>query len=323
MRKTTLATTALVMTIGAALGTTPARALSNKTWVSANGVDTFGGVCSLSQPCRTLFSAYLQTAAGGEVGIIGPGDYGTMLISGAISITNDGGGEAAIQAINTSTPGSPSSAIYIDAGSNDVIQLRGLTIDGAATTFPENGISSGRVAGLYVQNCVIKNFRNGGLGIAFSPDTTGALIVSDTTLANNSTGLYVSPWAGTTGVTLERVIVSGSNYYGVMVTGKSTGSVNVTVTDSVISGNPGYGILADPTGGGSFVVMVARSKSVNNGVGVASFGANATVLLSNSTITGNISGLISVNAGVIGSYGNNDIDQNNTNGAPTKTYTQK
>ena len=54
-----------------------------------------------------------------------------------------------------------------------------------------------------------------------------------------------------------------------------------------------------------------------------SFGPSATVLLSNSTIAGNTTGLQAASGGVIGSYGNNNIDKNGTNGAPTTSYALK
>jgi len=69
--------------------------------------------------------------------------------------------------------------------------------------------------------------------------------------------------------------------------------------------------------------MVEHTKSVNNGVGVASLSATATVLISNSTVTGNIGGLSFANGGVLGSYGNNVVDRNGTNGAPSATFTLK
>jgi len=211
----------LATALAALLTVAPAHALPLKTWVAGNGVDVSGSSCSYAQPCRTLFFAYLQTAPGGEVGIIGPGDYGTMLISSAISITNDGGGEAGILAVNSQVGGSPSSAVYVDAGSN-AVQLRGLTIDGAATADNEIGIAFASGASLYVQNCVIKNFRNGGFGIVGGPGTAATLVVSDTTAANNAQGIYLTgPSSGTTNVALERVIVDGSNLYGIIVTGKA------------------------------------------------------------------------------------------------------
>src|SRR5579883_3541898 len=99
-----------------------ASALPTRTWVSGKGSDS--GSCSLASPCRTFAYAIAQTAAGGEIDVLDPAGYGALTITQSISIVNDGVGEAGVQA------GSGGAAITINAGASDVIQLRGLTIEG-------------------------------------------------------------------------------------------------------------------------------------------------------------------------------------------------
>src|SRR5262249_35336099 len=157
MKKTKLAAVALATAIAAVVTTTPVGAApSSKTWIAANGLDG-GGTnppCPIVSPCRTLTYAYSQTNPGGEIGILGPGDYGVLTIQKASSIASDGEGPG-IQPVNAS-------AITINATATDVVQLRGLTLDGAANTssgFEGIGFLSG--AALLVQNCILKNFLNG------------------------------------------------------------------------------------------------------------------------------------------------------------------
>jgi hypothetical protein len=102
------------------LSAAPAQAGPNRTWVSGHGTDSGG--CTRAAPCKTFAFALTQTAAGGEIDVLDPGGYGPVTITKAMSIVNDGVGVAAI--------GAPSgNAITINAGGDDSVHLRGLTID--------------------------------------------------------------------------------------------------------------------------------------------------------------------------------------------------
>ena len=78
------------------LSAAPAQAGPNRTWVSGTGTDS--GACTRAAPCRTFAFALTQTAAGGEIDVLDPAGYGTVTITKAISIVNDGVGVAAIGA---------------------------------------------------------------------------------------------------------------------------------------------------------------------------------------------------------------------------------
>ena len=70
-------------------------------------------------------------------------------------------------------------------------------------------------------------------------------------------------------------------------------------------------------------MFVDRSSSVNNAIGVLSTGtAQAIVFISNSTFTGNGTGLSFAAAGQLLSYKNNSINGNGTDGAPSGFVTQ-
>ena len=81
----------------------PARAQNAKSWVANSGSDA--NPCTLAQPCATFRRAHDQTNAGGEIGVLTPGDYGgfalpngrpQLNITKSIDITNDGTGEASV-----------------------------------------------------------------------------------------------------------------------------------------------------------------------------------------------------------------------------------
>jgi hypothetical protein len=111
------------------------------------------GACALAAPCRTFACALTQTAAGGEIDVLDPAGYGTVTITKAISIVNDGVGVAAIGA-------SSGNAITINAGASDV-HLRGLTIEGLGTG--TNGILFHTGGNLAIENCAVAARRNSSL----------------------------------------------------------------------------------------------------------------------------------------------------------------
>jgi hypothetical protein len=90
----------------------------------------------------------------------------------------------------------------------------------------------------------------------------------------------------------------------------TTQTVNVTISDSVSANNTAAGIGAESDDGMMVSVMVRNSTSANNGTdGLYASGTGATLLVTRSTITGNITGW-SAPTGIVSSYGDNNIDGN-------------
>jgi hypothetical protein len=285
----------------------PAQAQA-RTWVSGVGDDA--NPCSRTAPCKTFAGAISKTAAGGEISVLDPGGFGAVTITKAISLTNDGGGEAGILVAGTN-------AITVAAGPNDVVNVRGLVIDGSGTGLVGIRFNSG--AALHVQNCVIKNFNAAspnGIGIAFTPNAAAQLFVSDTIISNNATsgGILIGTLnAGAAGIlaVLNRVLVEG-NGFGIKFDGTGgTGGINATVRDSVVAGNSGNGIWATaPAGKSNSRIMIDRTAAVNNGTGVLTDGAPSSALLNNSAVTGNNTGLSFTNSATLLSYKNNAVNDN-------------
>ena len=163
------------------LSAAPAHALATRTWVSGHGADS--GACGLAAPCRTFAFALSQTAAGGEIDVLDPAGYGTVNITQAISIVNDGVGVAGIQA------GFGLNGVTINAGATDSVHLRGLTIEGLGSGL--SGILFKTGGNLEIENCVIRDFGN---GINFSPSISSSFSVSNTIASNNSgPGIAIEP----------------------------------------------------------------------------------------------------------------------------------
>lgn len=302
-----------------------AHAQAVRTWVSGVGDDA--NPCSRTAPCKTFAGAISKTAAGGEISVLDPGGYGAVTITKAISITNDNSGEAGILASNTN-------GVTINAGANDVINLRGLIIDGGPPTTPGRvGIRFIGGGALHIQNVVIKNFAAAspnGLGILFAPAGASRLYVSDTVISNNGTaanggGILVKPTGtGSARAFFSNVKVNG-NGFGIVSDGAGSAGpgISLVVHDSMVAGNLNVGIAAVvPVGGQGSNIMIDRVATVANGTGVRADGSATGILLGGSTVTLNGTGLSTVNGGSIFSYGTNNINNNAVDGAATSTMSQ-
>jgi hypothetical protein len=296
----------------------PARAQAFRTVVSGVGDDA--NPCSRTAPCKTFAGAISKTVAGGEITVLDPGGFGAVTITKSISITNDGVGEAAVLAAGTN-------GIIINAGANDVVNLRGLVIDGGPPTLQGlSGISILSAKSVHVQNCVIKNFGAGGrfgISVATSAGTL-QLFVDDTVISNNGSGtsgggVLIRPSGpASTRVVLNRVKVNG-NVFGVRVdeggTAGGTGT-GMVVRDSVVAGNSQSGLsIVAPTGVTGANMFVERTSVIANGTnGVIADGANAVILVANSTITLNITGVATANGGFVFSFKTNNLTSNGGDG---------
>src|SRR5262249_23776503 len=158
---------------------TPAQAATfTKTYVSNTGSDV-NDCSSVATACATFQHAHNQTSGGGEISVVNTGSYGQVVIGKSVQITNDGAGEASIQAI-------PNTALLILAGVGDVASVPGLTIDGRNAG--DVGILVAQASAVHIQNCVIRNIQGiGPFGLLFAANTNSPtqLFVSDTIIFNN------------------------------------------------------------------------------------------------------------------------------------------
>src|SRR5215472_9957449 len=182
MRPTFITAAAIVAALLTLAG--QAQAQANRTFVSGQGSDS--NPCSLAAPCRSFAGALAQTNAGGEITILDPAGYGTVTINKAVSIVNDGVGEAGV------TAASAVDAITVSAGSNDVVNLRGLTLVGGG--IGKNGVNFISGFKLRIQNSVIRGFTGNGINSVTTGNFTGTLSVSDTIVSDNQLhGILIQP----------------------------------------------------------------------------------------------------------------------------------
>jgi hypothetical protein len=307
--KTSLAALILVFLTHA-----PLSAQATRTWVSGVGDDANPG--SRTAPCKTFAGAISKTAAGGEINCIDPGGFGAVTITKSITI--DGGGTIA------SILASGTNGIVVNAGANDVVTIRNLSINGAGGGL--NGIRFLAGGTLHVENCVIANFSQ--KGIDFEPVAASTLFIKDTIIRNNNNVLnggavFLKPGAaGSINATLDGVRMEG-NLFAIRAEDRTT----VAVTDSIAASNSSNGILAFSSAQPVVIYLesclVANNSAAANTPGIQSRGAQAVVRISNVAVVNNGNGLLPTLGGSIISFGNNRIAGNNSNGVPTATVAQQ
>jgi len=210
------------------LAAVPAEATVDHTYVSGKGTDT-GGCIDQATACRSFAYALTQTSASGEIIVMDPADYSPVTITKSISIVADAGGPAGII-----LPTANANAITISAGATDVVNLRGLTLDGEGTAFA--GIRLNSAGTLTVSDCFVRHFA--GPGIVIIP--SGALNASilNSVMSNNyGTGLEAIGQFSTL-IVIIRNSIANNNGNGFFVTGAT-----VTLAGSIATQNQGAGLL--------------------------------------------------------------------------------
>ena len=280
-----------------------AQAQATRTWVSGVGDDV--NPCSRTAPCKTFAGAISKTAAGGEISVLDPGGFGAVTITKAITINGDGTLAGILASLTN--------GVIVNAGVNDVITLRSLSINGAG-----NGINGVRfLAGraLHIENCSISGFTTHGIDVVHTSTTTpGHLTVVNTTITNiGSVGVRldngagaVAPSAVLANVHINRALIG----FDVLKAGVGF------VRDSVLSNITNQAVVAENTA----VINVDSSALMKSGTGVSAFSTGSTIRISDSQIYNNTTG-VNVAAGATGDrFGNSQVFGNGTDVVGTMTF---
>ena len=270
---------ALALTLVAA---TPAHALSNRAWVSGHGTDA-AGCGAPTSPCRSFQYVHDNIiAAGGEIDVLDPAGYGTITITKALSIVNDGVGTAGVQ-----QPTTEGNAITINAGASDTVVLRGLEIEGLGVA--QIGVWLQQAGSLSIANCVVRHFTGRGMYINPQSGVTNVLIENSTASDNSGEGIILrTDGSATMNSVVRRTTVAHNGNGGIVVLNTGSGASNATVVDSIAFNN-----LAESLAGGFEAVL--------NG---------ATLRLQRSVAAHNNYGVVVQSGGIVESFGDNDLRGN-------------
>jgi Right handed beta helix region len=295
---------ATALAFAVALSAAPAQA--QRVFVAATGSD--GNPCTFASPCRSFQHAHDVAPANGEIAVLDSAGYGAVTITKAISIVNPGGVEAGISVPSGGT------AITVAAGQNDIVSLRGLTLDGNGVG--RTGIVFNFGARLEIVDCVIRNFAEEGMYI--DPTQLMTLLISNTRVLDNPTaGINLATQnnganAAYILASIDRVTVE-NNGYGIYISVAANTGTQATITNSIVNNNQSAGIVVtglSPNDGLSVGIKDSTVSNIN-GIGISVSGTTR-VFLSQSMVFGNTTGISFTNGGGAYSAGNNDINQNQT-----------
>jgi hypothetical protein len=275
-----------------------ASASASRTFVSGVGSDT--GSCPLATPCRTFAYALTQTAPSGEIIVLNSAGYGPVTINQAVSIINTSNFAGITVASGD--------GITINAGPNDSVTLRGLTVDGGGTG--SNGIVFNSGGKLTIDQCNLMNFAGSastGNGIIMQP-TFGShdIVITNTTTSNNAyAGVYFFPsGAATTGIVIDRASAN-NNAYGIVINnaGSSVGA-KANISNSIASFAIGEGFYFQ-----NIAASLDNSNATSNGGNGVFVSSTATLALGRSVLMNN--GQYGLNnSGTVNSYKDNRIAGN-------------
>jgi hypothetical protein len=267
----------------------PANALSTHTWVSATGNDANTGTAA--SPYADFATAVANTAAGGTVSVLGPGDYGPVTITQSITIDGTGGGS-----INFAGDGE---GIYISAGAAANIVLRNLSIDGGGTGSDAIFVASSgttNVINVVIDGCLIAGFVD--IGVGLGSESSMYVTVKNTTIQGGELGVRTFQNGTSSPVTYDHVSLDHVNIQGASVAAVFTRNGVVQISNSAVTASD-VGLQAD-----TYAVLSATNTMIsNNTTGVCSY-TNSTIRLANNYIFDNGTG-IEACGGTVATNGNN------------------
>jgi len=265
-----------------------AQAQATRTWVSGVGDDA--NPCSRTAPCKTFAGAISKTAAGGEISVLDPGGYGALTITKSITVNGDG---TLAGILSAATNG-----VIINAGVNDKIVIRSVSINGVGTGI--NGIRYLAGGQVTVQNCSLSGFTTNGIEV--NKSASGILTVKDTDITRATTGINATTSAGfvvalVDNVRLENMsngIIAGTNTF-------------VTVRNSSVFQNNTNGLQAST---GTSTINTENCMVANNGTGINASANGATIRLSRTAILNNSTGINIAGGATVATFQNNVIAGN-------------
>jgi hypothetical protein len=294
-------------------------------FVSKGGQDI--GTCNPS-PCLTINYAYSQALAGGDTAhiiFISDGNWQenvNLNVPGrSVEFTTSNDVFAKIN------PTSGSAAVSVNLGTTDTVRFEKMRLGGHAGTGAANGILFQAGQNLQITETEIIEFANAGVN--FGPANAAKLFIFDSLIAGNgksgtASGINIKPSSGIEADVVIDHTRFRNNLFGIIADGNSGGIVRGAVRDSVVAASDNNGITASSSGSGSAVLLIEKTTISGNAIGLAVAGAGAGMLVGESSIAFNNTGLFTGSGAVLISYKNNNLNGNATSdGAFTGFVTQQ
>ena len=288
MRKFFFALNIIAITVFSLAISSVAQAQASRTWVSGVGDDV--NPCSRTAPCKTFAGAISKTAAGGEISALDPAGFGAVTITKSITINGDGTLAGILASLTN--------GIIINAGVNDKVVIRNVSINGAG-----NGINGIRfLAGnqLSVQNVSISGFT--GSGIEINKTASGIVSIKDTVITQCTTGINATTNGGFVVALVDNVRLE--NMSNGLIAGSNT---IVSIRNSSVYQNNTNGLNAST---GTSTINAENCMLASNGTGVNASVSGATIRLSRTAVLNNTTGINIAGGAIVASFQNNVIAGN-------------
>lgn len=252
-------------------------ATSTHTWVSATGNDSNTGTAT--SPYADFATAVANTTSGGTVSVLGPGDYGPVIITESITIDGTGGGS-----INFAGDGE---GIYIDVGAAANIVLRNLSIDGGGTGSDAIFIASSgttNVVNVLIDGCLISGFSQ--IGVGLGSESPMYVTVRNTSIQGGTLGVRTfqngttAPVTAYDHVSLDHVTIQGATSAGAF-----TRNGNMDISNSNITGNIGLGIAGIEAD--TYATVNVQNTMVTSNTDGTCIYTTSTAILNNTTVADN------------------------------------
>ena len=310
------------------------------TFVSAmSGSDI--GLCPITAPCATLNYALSVTEAGGQVTILDGGVFGPVVLTQEISIVGIDpkvvfeidanpaalvgcvGGAAGTCSVNNGY------GVEIAAGVNDTVTLKNLQIGAGTNGAGALKFTSGGKLQLS-ENVYRGNDTATGPIVALYPNNLGSTQAqvyfsrSDVGFNSNGGAVEVKP-SGNTSLMLQFSKVEVHNAsFGIRTDSslQSGSSINVetAISESEFFSFANAAVNAFSTAGaGTTNAVFDAVRILNANVAIKANGPQSTVIFTNSTISGNGTGVQAINGGKVFSSVNNTISGNGVDVSGTLT----
>jgi len=284
----------LALTLGIA---SMAHAQATRTWVSGVGDDA--NPCSRTAPCKTFAGAISKTATGGIINAIDSAGFGAVTITKAITIDASPFMGGVLQ--------SGATAIVVNALSTSAVTLRGLDIEGVSAA--TNGVRVLAASNVTIENCQIYGFSR---GISLEGTVSLSVQVFNSTIKNNTNGIFSAPTAGTTKVFIDNVkcVKNSNNGY---ISGFNT---DLSMSNSNFSGNGGTGVRIEQATFASIeaTTIAANARGIECGVpGAATCVLSRSIVVKNTVFGTTRAGDGSGAAGTLTGFSNNVITGNAAN----------
>jgi hypothetical protein len=270
----------------------PALAAPDVIYVSGKGNDA--NACdTINLPCLTLQASHNKVAPGGTVVIVDGGNYKPLVIKKSISIVNESAGVADIE-----QPAAGGDAITVAAAKDDVVQLRGLSLDGVGVA--ASGVRLKSAGSLHIADCVARGFATAAYLIA--PVTKTSIVLDNVAGADSAAGVDIAPLDGAVKGVIENSRFSGNKSFGVRVHRASV----VSLVGGFASQNAN-GVIAS---GGAVLSARNATSSNNRSVGFSALDKNSILRIAHSVASGNATGASAVGGAQVESYRDNNLRGN-------------